>query len=306
MFRQYLFIVAIVLGMLPSAFSQEARESPLPAEATKLMSRLIGTWTTEGVRNGTPFTGLYQVRFNEAKSGLIFFSREGDRLSHGVGYWDAATGELVETWIGNGLSLALRVSPVSGDTADGRAVLFLPGGEQATVNTTTTHSEGQFKFDGSEGGGETFQCTFTRVPIEQSEAALANYGQFMVGGTWVCDSQTPAAKHRYTWRPGKTTLVLDRQSGEYPGLTLISVDYASQSVVGQDVDDDGTVGRGTWLQTDDDTWLMYGRYSSESEVQDFQLTLHRESPDELRTSGTLIVNGKETTINEIWKRKRDR
>ncbi len=278
----------------------------LSADAKPFMSRLVGTWTMHGQRNGEPFTGLYQVRWNDAHTGLILSSREGNKLTHGVGFWDATTGELVETWIVDNLSVVLRVKP-SADLANGygRVTLHLPSGEVAQGTSRSEHfSSDKFKFIGKVADGRSFEADYTRVPIGASEAALANYGKFVVGGTWVCETQTPTARHTYTWRSGNKTLAWDRQGGRFPGVSLLSVDHVSQCLRSMDVDDDGTTGSSVWVQTDENTWLFAGRFAAPNEEQDLYLTLTRTSPDEIHLTGTAIFDGQEQSVSDLWKRTR--
>ncbi|QDV23175.1 hypothetical protein [Aureliella helgolandensis] len=303
--KSAILVYTVLLFPSVSAFGQ-SDDPALPAEARTFMSRLVGTWEMQGLRNGEPFTGLLQVRWNDAQTGLIYCSREGSRLTHGVGFWDATTGELVETWVVDNLSVALRIKPNTDRTVgDGRVMLYLPNGETAVGTTRSEYlTADNIRFIGGGTGGQSFEAEYTRVPIEASEAALANYGKFVVGGTWVCETQTPISKHTYHWRPGNKTLWWDRQGGRFPGLSLLSVDHVAQCVRSMDVDDDGSTGSAVWLQSNENTWLMLGRYHAPDGEQDLQLTLTRTSQDEIHLTGTAVIDGKEQTLSDVWKRKR--
>ena len=268
-----------------------------------MMSKLVGTWTTQGARNGEPFSGLYQARWNDSHTGLVYRSREGSQTVPGIGYWDFKTNEMVETWQGFALTAVLRFKADSQRHWSATAWLQTNDGEQIeTSPAQLDFRDNELTFSG-QAGNNTLTVANTRVALSDSQAALEEWGKFVIGGTWVCSDQTPTAKHTYQWRPGQKVLMLDRQGGRYPGVSLIALDHHWQCVGWFEVDDTGMLGSAQMVRTDKDTWHLFGHYESDSHTQDSQLTIRRIGPDEVHVSGIDMTDGVVEKIEaERWKR----
>ncbi len=298
--------IGINVGINNNCLAQTTSQSPLPPEAQAMMSKLVGTWTSQGKRNGESYSGLAQVRWNESRTGLTYQLREGNKVNSGVSYWDFKSNELVETWPIFALTAVQRYK-VDQDNPQrwiGNAWLQLYNGQQVESSPIeASFGDNQFTFT-AESGSETLTTTYTRVALSDSQASFRDLGEFLVGGTWVSD-ETPPARHRYEWREGKKLLMLDRQSGRYPGLSLVTIDHQWQCVRFIEVDNSGMLGSAVVVRDDQDHWRLFGRYESEAEVQDLQIKITRVNPDEILTSGIETINGTISQWQVTWKRVKD-
>lgn len=298
-------IFAQVLYM-PEVCAQTQPKSPLPQEAVTMMFKLVGTWINKSVRNGEAYEELYQARWNASKSGLTIWGcqADGSRIATATGYWDSAKREYVESWAGEELSGLLRYGSLADDRWDGTATIVRPDGMRHEGTVSVEYSEDRFVFTG-EAGPETAENINTRITLEQSEAAMKSWAEFVVGGTWVNNNEGKISRHSFSWRPGNKVLLLDRQGGKYPGLSLITMDYQSQCVRWHEIDDNGMAGSAVFWQSDKDTWRLMGHYESKTTSQALSLTLRRTGPDQVTVEGTDTLNGESETIsNQVWNRER--
>lgn len=290
----FLFVsVDPAFGQQPSA---DANSHILPDQAKSIMSRLVGTWTTTGESDGKPFTGLYQARWNDSQTGLIYTSREGHGLSNGLGYWDSATNELVEVWTAHDMTVVLRYNEFSNKQWSGKSTQMV---DDSTIEGAIRldFGDGSFSFRAEVNGKTTYSISNQRVSIKNAKRALDSYAKVIVGGTWTTTNVQPRWENTYSWLPGNKVLKLERSGGEFPGISLIAIDHRTQSVVWHEIDDDGVVGSAVMVQTGAKQWKLFGHYTGENEVQDIELTVTQLGPDELKASGSLVVNGK----REDWK-----
>jgi hypothetical protein len=302
-------LVLVGLALLPSTFVGNAAAEPahsvtpanaLPDSAKAIMSKLVGTWTTAGERDAMPFTGLYQARWNESETGLVYTTREGHEVSHGLGYWDPVTSEFVETWSAYHLNVVVRYRQFSDDRWSGTSKRVVDGKFQEENVRIEFRDGGYSFFVEAKGEGTPFTVTNTRISAEETKQAFQSFAELFQGGTWINTDQKPNAKHTYSWLPGKKILKLIRRGGVYPGISLIGIDHRTHSVVFQEVDNDGMVGTAQMIQAAPGEWKLFGHYTGEDRIDDMLLTLKRLGPDEVKASGSISTNGKQ----EAWEAQR--
>jgi hypothetical protein len=308
-------LVLVGFALLPSTLvgnaaaeeTQPVAPANAPPDSAKaIMSKLVGTWTTAGERDGKPFTGLYQARWNESETGLVYTTREGHEVSHGLGYWDPVTSEFVETWSAYHLNVVVRYRQFSGDHWFGTSKRVVDEKLQEE-KVRVEFREGGYTFFVEAKGEETpFTVTNTRVSAEENEQAFRSFAELFQGGTWINTDKKPNAKHTFSWLPGKKVLKLNRRGGVYPGISLIGIDHRTQSVLFQEVDNDGMVGTAQMIQASPGEWKLFGHYTGENRIEDMLLTLNRVGPDEVKASGSISVNGKqEPWESQRWTRNRE-
>ncbi len=266
-------VCLIVCGLTSTGWSQSNLKSPLPQEATDMMSQLVGTWATHGERNGKPIVGVYQAWWNPAKTGLMLRDNEGGLVSTGIGYWDDSSNQYVEAWAGHSLTVDVRYRrKTSSQDWTGTGVVQLHDGTRMEGPVGVEFGDGTFTFHG-QAGDEELKKLNTRQPLEAAQESLEALAEFAIGGSWVCEQQSPPAKHTYRWRPGKTVLTLDRQGGRSPGISHIAVNHASQCLDWLTIDNSGLIGSSVSLHPDKDTWQLFGHCVSESAIQDLVINI---------------------------------
>lgn len=298
-----------LLACLVLAAPSVAEETPtglIPDEAKAMMSKLVGTWTLKANRNGEVGEELYQAQWNANHAGLELsgYQLDNGSVNKGIGYWDAASKEYVEHWIGGLPSVELRYRRVDDQKWQGTAVVFDTDGERKEGTASVEFGENSFAFTG-EAGDVSVHNTNQRITLSQSLTCLESWSEFAVGGTWVSDHARGANRHSYTWRPGGKVLLLDRQGSRYPGLSLITMDYQAQCVRWHEVDDDGMSGSAIFWQVHQDEWRLVGMYGSREDSQVLTLAVKRIGQDEIHVSGKDIINGKSTDISVTWQRERE-
>lgn len=302
--KTWLVTFSCILLTGHAAHAQPDATSALPDKAVKMMSKLIGTWTTRGERNGEEIQGIYQAQWNPSRTGLIYSSREGNQFYSGVGYWDGSNEQFVENWTGHSLAVEQRYRENSEEKWAGNGVVYTHDGKRREGSVSVHFSGDAFTFIG-DAGEEKLTSITTRVPLEKSEAALQAWADFVVGGTWVSEHESQESRHTYSWRPGEKVLALDRQGGDFPGVSLITIDHDAECVRWYEIDNSGMHGTAIMLPVDKDTWRLLGHYTSKDAVQDLQLTAKRIGSNEIHVDGINVVNGsQEIWKNQVWKRER--
>ncbi|MCS7468704.1 hypothetical protein NZK35_18785 [Stieleria sp. ICT_E10.1] len=272
----------------------ETASATLPDDVKAKMAKQVGTWTTRGTRDGKTFEGLYQAQWNDAETGLIFNSREGHHVLHGMSHWDPQTGAIVEVWATPQGTAILHFEKLDDDRWSGHADLQFDADSPINgVGIELKFHDGGFAFFGDAAPGKLpFSVTNTHVSLDQSMRALQSFGDLFVGGTWVNKEDDSVAEHIYTWLPGEKVLNLRRTGGSYPGVSVYSVHHPTQSVRGYELDNDGVMGIATMVQTRDDQYKLYGHYTGKDDTQDLLLTITQTGPDSVEATGSIRINGK--------------
>ncbi|WP_145219214.1 hypothetical protein [Planctomycetes bacterium TBK1r] len=286
--------------------STETAAATLPDDVKAKMAKQVGTWTTRGTRDGKPFEGLYLARWNDAKTGLIFNSREGHHVLNGMSHWDPQTGAIVEVWATPQGTAILHFEKFDDDRWSGHADLqFDANGPINGVGIELRFHDGGFAFVGDAAPGKLpFSVTNTKVSLDQSMQALQSFGDLLVGGIWVNKDEDSVAEHTYTWLPGENVLSLQREGGTFPGTSVYSIHHPTHSVRGYESDHDGVMGVATLVQTRDDQWKLYGHYSGEDATQDLLLTITQTGPDSVEATGSIRINGNTQPWNAChWTRE---
>ena len=173
--------------------AQEAAGIPESFKAN--VGQLVGQWTTEGKYNGEAFQGLYSAAWNDDQTCLLLTSsgEVGARLD-GIGGWDPAGDEYVETWYRtDGVRFEQRFKLDSQEHWTGSVIMSTSDGKTETGTIDLKFRDGnQFDFEGTTGNVTLIQNATKTLDQSASHADFEAFvkafrGRWIGEVTWIAD-----------------------------------------------------------------------------------------------------------------------
>jgi len=261
----FLFATSLVLGQV---------EAKVPAEKVDEIGLLAGLWEFEGEFQGQSFKGTSWRRWAPKKTCLLMDWTSDMGVGTGIRGWDAATGDIAETWYTTeGERIEYRYTTSSGSVREGTMVISSPDGnaEKGTMRLELTGPD-SYTFT-AKSDKTTFSEKARRIRRLEQAAPTARDElrefEFFVGN-WEAKDKDEGITIGWSfgWNRDGTLLENETQTINKEGKVTFYMsgnfgwDAGVLRVSNRGFNKGGRPMMFDWAKTGEKTWVTWGRGSS--------------------------------------------